>query len=117
MDTAARYGGDEFAVILPNCRPAAGRAIAERICAQVEQTPIVLSDETTLTLTTSIGGAHISPWRKASPKDLLENADKELYRAKAQGRNRVAMDATAAIPVSSDEKLQLLNHFGPHTDE
>jgi len=111
MDTAARHGGDEFAVILPNCRPSAGRAIAERICKHVAQTPIVLADGMTLSLTTSIGGAHISPWRKVSPKELLEKADQELYRAKAQGRNQVAMDTAAAIPVSSDEKQQLFSRF------
>ena len=111
MDTAARYGGDEFAVILPNCRPAAGRAIAERICKQVEQTPVVLGDGTALALTASIGCAHVSPWRKASAKHLLEQADQELYRAKAQGRNQVAMDMSLAIPVSSEEKRQLLHHF------
>jgi len=117
MDTAARYGGDEFAVILPNCRPAAGRAIAERICEQVEQTPVMLSDGTALTLTASIGGAHISPWCKANSKNLLEQADRALYRAKAQGRNQVAMDTPAAAPVSADEKQQLLNHFGQDADE
>ena len=117
MDTAARYGGDEFAVILPNCRPAAGRAIAERICEQVEQTPVALADGSALNLTASIGGAHISPWRKASSKDLLDKADQELYRAKALGRNLVAMDTPPATPVSSDEKVELLNHFGQDTDE
>jgi diguanylate cyclase (GGDEF)-like protein len=117
MDTAARYGGDEFAVILPSCRPAAGRAIAERICEQVGQTPVVLADGSALRLTASIGGAHMSPWRKASPKDLLDKADQELYRAKARGRNQVAMDVPPAAPVSSDEKAQLLNHFGQDTDD
>ena len=117
MDTAARYGGDEFALILPNCRPAAGRAIAQRICDQVAHSAIALSDGATIKLTASIGGAHISPWRKASSKHLLEQADQELYRAKAQGRNQVAMDTVAATPVSSDEKQQLLNHFGQDKDE
>ncbi len=117
MDTAARYGGDEFAVILPNCRPAAGRAIAERMCEQVRNTPVLLVDGTALKLTASIGGAHISPWRKESSKDLLQKADSELYRAKAQGRNQVAMDMAAAMPVSSDEKRQLLNHIEQDEDE
>lgn len=117
MDTAARYGGDEFAVILPNCRPAAGRAIAERICEQVAQTPLLRADGSKLRLTVSIGGAHISPWRKASAKELLGKADQELYRAKAQGRNQVAMDTAVALPVSSEEKLQLLNHLERDADE
>lgn len=112
MDTAARYGGDEFAVILPNCRPVAGHAIAERICRHVERTPVGLADGTVLRLTSSIGGAHISPWRKVGAKDILQRADEELYRAKAQGRNQVVMDLSMAMPVSADEKLQLLGQDG-----
>lgn len=107
MDTGARYGGDEFAVLLPNCRPAAGRVISERICRQVEQTPFVLPDGTELRLTVSVGGAHISPWHKVSVEELLNNADQELYRAKALGRNQVALETLAAMPLSSDEKLQI----------
>ena len=117
MDTAARHGGDEFAMILPNCRPGAGRVIAERIREQVEQTPIAISDGTALRVTTSIGGAHVSPWRKLVSREVLEKADQELYRAKAQGRNRVSMDAAMPSPVSFDEKCQLLNPFGQDTNE
>lgn len=117
MDTAARYGGDEFAVILPNCRPGAGRAIAERIRDQVEQTAIALLDGSTLRLTTSIGGTHVSPWSNLAAREVLAKADRELYRAKAQGRNRVTMDAPEPSPVSSDEKRQLLDPGGENSHE
>ena len=117
MDTAARYGGDELAVILPNCRPGAGRVIAERIREQVEQTAIVLPDGTQFRLTTSIGGAHLSPWRRLGTEAVFDKADQELYRAKAEGRNRVSMDVPGAMPVSSDEKHQLLDPFGKATDD
>ena len=117
MDTAARNGGDEFAVILPNCGPDAGRVIAGRIREQVEQTPIAMPDGTKIRLTTSIGGTHISPWRKLVAEEVLEKADQELYRAKEQGRNRVSMDLPVSTPVSFDEKRQLLDPFGQDRDE
>jgi diguanylate cyclase (GGDEF)-like protein len=117
MDTAARNGGDEFAAILPNCRPDAGFMIAERIREQVERTPIAMPDGTQIQVTASIGGAHISPWRKHVPQEVIEKADQELYRAKALGRNRVSMDRTAPTQVTHDERHQLLNPFGRNANE
>ncbi len=117
MDTAARNGGDEFAAILPNCRPDTGFMIAERIREQVERTPIAMPDGTKIQVTASIGGAHISPWNKHLPEEVIEKADQELYRAKALGRNRVSMDRAAPTQVTFDERHLLLNPFGRNANE
>ena len=80
-DELARWGGDEFVVILPATdRAGAGRA-AERLRAAVAAEPI--GD---LGVTISVGWAH---WAGDTPDDLLARADRALYRAKDAGRNTV----------------------------
>jgi diguanylate cyclase (GGDEF)-like protein len=115
MDTAARYGGDEFAVILPDCRPGVGRRIAERIREEVEQTVITLGNGSVLRVTTSIGGAFVPVWRRVTPAEVIELADRHLYRAKAEGRNLISLDVPAAVPVSPEEKHRLLDGAAPQT--
>ena len=88
--TASRFGGEEFAVILPETDGEAALRIAERIRAAVEQA-VFVSDaaDTTLRATISIGVATASP-RAGTAVGLLDEADRALYRAKREGRNRVA---------------------------
>jgi diguanylate cyclase (GGDEF)-like protein len=82
-DCAARYGGEEFAVLLPGLAPAEALAVAEKIRLKVE----VWSDEPEAT-TVSIGIASMMPAATADWTELVGAADKALYAAKAQGRNR-----------------------------
>jgi diguanylate cyclase (GGDEF)-like protein len=82
-DCAARYGGEEFAVLLPGLAPADALAVAEKVRLKVE----LWSDEPQGT-TVSIGVASIMPNATADWCDLVSAADKALYVAKAQGRNR-----------------------------
>jgi diguanylate cyclase (GGDEF)-like protein len=96
MDTAARFGGDELAVLLPDARSADAATLAERIRAAIAAEPVVLSGEVKRSLTISIGVASVSPGRhesdlKALADRLLADADAALYRAKALGRNRVQL--------------------------
>lgn len=83
-DAVARYGGEEMALVLPETDEAGARVIAERIRKAVEaaQTP---TEQGALRVTVSIGIAT----QGKSPEELLDAADKALYRAKQSGRNRV----------------------------
>lgn len=90
-DMAARYGGEEFVVLAPNASLAEAATLAERIREVVAATPLKLG-EVVLNNTVSIGVAEYSsePQFGASIlEDMIEKADKALYRAKQNGRNRV----------------------------
>jgi len=95
-DTLVRYGGEEFAVLLPNTPPAAAMALAERVREAVEhmRTTIPQSDRP-LSVTISIGVASV-PDHGATGDDLLLAADKALFRAKEAGRNRVIAAVSGA---------------------
>jgi len=82
-DVVARYGGEEFAVLLPATNAEAGIALGERLRAVVEGHAWPLR-AITISLGLSTGGPRIS-----RPVEMIENADRSLYRSKAEGRNRV----------------------------
>jgi diguanylate cyclase (GGDEF)-like protein len=87
-DLVARYGGEEFVVILPNTFGEAAIAIAERICQQVRQLQILHSRSPTDYVTISIGVAWVIPFANIRPEELIATADRALYRAKQNGRDR-----------------------------
>jgi diguanylate cyclase (GGDEF)-like protein len=88
VDTLARYGGDEFTILLVDTAHEAAMAIAERIRATVEAEIFELGREARLQLTISIG-VSTCPEHGADRDRLLDAADKAMYRAKSEGRNRV----------------------------
>lgn len=94
-DTAARFGGEEFVVILPNTTLAQATALATEIRRTVESKRIVQKstgrDMGTVTL--SLGVASLRPGEKVA--DVLNRADACLYSAKRSGRNRVVSEADA----------------------
>jgi diguanylate cyclase (GGDEF)-like protein len=98
MDTAARFGGDELAILLPEASAADAALLAERIREVIAAVPFTLTAQVVRNLTVSIGVAAVAlgrhePDLKAVADRLLADADAALYRAKALGRNRVQMGA------------------------
>ncbi len=104
MDTVARFGGEEFSMILPNCAPSFAHAVAERIRLRVQATTITISAGIEVRVTVSIGGAFAPQWVRSSPLLWVERADQQLYRAKSEGRNRACLEQPAVSLVSAEEK-------------
>jgi diguanylate cyclase (GGDEF)-like protein len=88
VDTVARYGGDEFTILLVDTGERVGRTIAERIRQSVERHAFEAGGGRTLRLSCSVGVATY-PAHGRTREALLDASDKAMYRAKSQGRNRV----------------------------
>lgn len=98
-DTASRYGGEEFAVLLPQTPRGGAVGLAEALRAMVASSRLRQSGKSETwvgNFTVSIGVADLLPGESAA--DLIARADRALYTAKTQGRNRVQL---AARPVTS----------------
>jgi diguanylate cyclase (GGDEF)-like protein len=86
-DLVGRYGGEEFLVIMPGCDDAEAQRMAERLRAGAG-IGIVLGEQPAISVTLSLGVATFRPGSRMTPEQLIREADKALYAAKGQGRNR-----------------------------
>jgi two-component system cell cycle response regulator len=94
-DTGARFGGDEFAMVLSHASMQDGEKVAGRVLQAVRNRQISINKGTSATVTLSIGVAVATPGPgardyKVLAERLIAEADAALYRAKSAGRNRVA---------------------------
>jgi diguanylate cyclase (GGDEF)-like protein len=104
MDTVARFGGEEFSMILPNCAPFFAQQVAERIRTHVGSRSIAIGPGQEVSVTVSIGGAFAPQWVRSSALLWVERADQQLYRAKSEGRNRACLEQPMVSHVSAEEK-------------
>ncbi|MDQ0586416.1 diguanylate cyclase (GGDEF)-like protein [Variovorax paradoxus] len=100
-DLAARYGGEELAVLLPNTDVAGAMILAERIRSAVRDLQIEHAGSADGFVTLSAGVDALSPaaGKPGQPKELIRAADKALYAAKSSGRNRVCASTVQPVAV------------------
>ena len=95
-DTAARFGGEEFAILLPDTDLEGARAVAIAVCEAVSSLQLPHADGEVGVVTVSAGIAALRPGPASTAGELIEAADRGLYLAKAAGRNRVGSAAAPA---------------------
>jgi diguanylate cyclase (GGDEF)-like protein len=112
VDTAARYGGEEIAVILPRSDMVAGYNVGERIRAAITELRVTTDSDPpkVLSVTASFGVASYPESKAQSAEDLIRRADRALYRAKKTGKNRVELywsDESGPVRTSTAEMAPL----------
>lgn len=113
-DTAARFGGDEFVVLIPDVAQREGaERVAERILASLSE-PFITDDGQRVDISASIGIA-LYPDNAHSERELLHAGDEAMYMAKKSGRNRIARSAralgTGAVEAVEDDPTSGLIHL------
>ena len=101
-DCIARYGGEEFAMIIFNTQPEDALMVADRVRETISDVPIQFGNQT-FQITMSLGIATMYPDDALSPEELIDLADKALYRAKSAGRNccRIFHSSATGIAMAS----------------
>jgi len=107
MDTAARVGGEEFAVILPECTPEDAIRASRRIHDALNPLVVDAGDEI-IRITSSAGLVWTASEETTDTTGLIAKADEELYRAKRSGRRRLCHPPLRSVLVSAEERAALV---------
>jgi diguanylate cyclase (GGDEF)-like protein len=112
IDVPCRYGGEEFALILPGASLRQSMAIAQRLMETLRGNPVILKDAS-LTITASLGVAVFTYGDESSSGEFLDKCDQLLYKAKELGRDRVCSEDSCPIvmpdEVTAEEKAELFS--------
>lgn len=118
-DFLARYGGEEFALVVPDASPQELASIGERLRTQIASSPFLVSPDVWIGVTVSVGTAGY-PWHGSTPSELITAADRALYAAKSQGRDRVVVGDIALparrMPPALESTEQTTALLGGPTD-
>ena len=96
IDHVSRWGGDEFAVVVPHTTADGALRVADRMRRGISEHVVTAADGTAVHITASFGVAAV-PGDAATQVELVALADAALYRAKQDGRNRVASSTSAPV--------------------
>jgi len=116
VDTAARYGGEEIALILPRTEMVAAYNVGERIRTAVAEQRVTTDSDPpkVLGVTASFGIASYPESGAESGEDLVRRADRALYRAKRTGKNRVELFwSDEAVPLRPAVAPEILRRSSP----
>ncbi|WP_049765426.1 GGDEF domain-containing protein [Cellvibrio japonicus] len=116
LDFACRYGGEEFALILPNTDLRHAVSVAERVRELLVSSPLIMPTGETCALTASFGVDEFAGQLNESPEEFTRRVDYWLYQAKLTGRNRVACPVITEpnkekTKVTQEEKETLFDLF------
>jgi len=90
-DFIARWGGEEFVILLPNTNVDGSLEIAENVRRNIEESVVLTEDGVITKMTVSIGVNSVTPDTGTCSNDFISKADQALYKAKESGRNRVVL--------------------------
>ena len=91
IDFVARWGGEEFIMLLPSTDLEGAAEVAEKVRSNVEAAVLPIDDGTETRITVSIGVNSIIPTKEDSMEEFLKKADQALYKAKETGRNKYVL--------------------------